>query len=133
MSNRGKGAVLMSSPQNDLGAKVVSIFRELVGDRAELLATLQGPAEARAKIKQTMCREYPERTADDIGFHLVDWNGNAAFLVALYLFPERFSPDEVREGIINTLVHAPNHMAAAAKLVGHPISDVFELGNLLEE
>jgi hypothetical protein len=36
--------------------------------------------------------------ADEIAFHLTDWSSKAAFLVALHLFPERFTPEEIREG-----------------------------------
>ncbi len=41
------------------------------------------------------------------------------------LFPERFAADELREGVRSFLIHAPNHVAAAAKLDGRPIEDVF--------
>ncbi len=63
--------------------------------------------------------------AYDIGFHLTDWNSDAAFLVALILFPERFDAEEIAEGVEGFLIHAPNHVAAAAKLFGYPIEDIF--------
>ena len=31
------------------------------------------------------------------------------------------------------LIHAPNHIVAAAKLGGFPVSDVFEIGALSEK
>ena len=57
----------------------------------------------------------------------------AAFVVAVHLFPDRFSREEIEAGVTNLLVHAPNHLAAGASLAGHPIQDVFGLGNLVND
>jgi hypothetical protein len=65
--------------------------------------------------------------AYDIGFHLSDWHADAAFLVALHLFPERFTASEIEDGVFAFLHHAPNHVAAAAALFGHPVEDIFEV------
>lgn len=59
---------------------------------------------------------------------MTDWNYDAAFITALLLFPERFSPEEIGEGIRAFLVHAPNHLAAAAKQFGYPVEDIFQVG-----
>ncbi|MGH2548563.1 MAG: hypothetical protein ACRDHN_04190 [Thermomicrobiales bacterium] len=61
----------------------------------------------------------------DIAFHLTDWAADAAFLVALHLFPERFTAEEIADGIESFLIHAPNHVAAAAVLSGWPPKDIF--------
>jgi len=75
---------------------------------------------------QTAIGEGPDdRQAWDVGFHLTDWHDNNAFLLALHLEPEAFTPDEIAVGVTNLLIHAPNHLAAAAKLIGHPVTDVF--------
>jgi hypothetical protein len=55
----------------------------------------------------------------DIAFHMADWNSNAAFVVAVHLFPERFTPEEIEAGIGMFLTHAPNHIRAACGLTGH--------------
>ena len=68
--------------------------------------------------------------AYDLAFHLSDWRADAAFLVALSLAPERFTPAEVEAGLTAFLIHAPNHVAAAAKLGGWPVADIFEVGAL---
>jgi hypothetical protein len=47
---------------------------------------------------------------------MLDWNGEAAFIVALLLYPERFSSDEIEAGITGFLIHAPNHIPAALKI-----------------
>jgi hypothetical protein len=66
--------------------------------------------------------------ADEISFHLTDWNSEAAFLVALHLFPERFTPEEIREGVESFLLDVPAHVIAAARLAGYPIDDIFNEG-----
>ena len=77
--------------------------------------------------------ELPAERAYDLAFHLSDWRADAAFLVALHLAPTRFSSDEVRDGITQFLVHAPNHVAAAAKVAGWPVQDIFGIGALDRE
>jgi len=104
--------------------KVSEIFRELAGERDG-----QFQVAVRA-IEQALSDEYPAEVARDISFHLTDWESDAAFIVALTLFPERFTPEEIRCGVSNFLVHAPNHTAAAAKLFGFPVTDVFGIGAL---
>ena len=78
-----------------------------------------------------MARAFPDLGADqaaELAFHLSDWRSDGAFLVALSLAPERFTPAEVADGVMAFLIHAPNHVAAAAKLAGFPVSDIFEVG-----
>jgi hypothetical protein len=59
------------------------------------------------------------------------WRGTFdAFVVALLLFPEQFNAEEIAEGIESFLIHAPNHIAAAAKLMGFPVQDIFGVGAL---
>ena len=41
---------------------------------------------------------------------------------------------EIREAVINVLVRAPNHLAAAKKVIGlGPIEDIFGVGVLEED
>ena len=54
--------------------------------------------------------------ARQIAFHMADWNSDAAFIVALHLFPERFTGAEIKAGIGLFLTHAPNHIRAACGL-----------------
>ncbi|MBS1708006.1 MAG: hypothetical protein JSS65_04710 [Armatimonadetes bacterium] len=64
----------------------------------------------------------------DIAFHLSDWNSDAAFIVALHLWPEQFTPEEILDGVYRFVLHAPNHTAAAAALAGFSVTDAFKLG-----
>lgn len=108
----------------DLVAKVSDIFKELAGARAANLYPMLFPHEVRDTIKQALSDEFDAETADRIAFHLVDWNGEAAFLIALLLFPERFAPAEIRDGITSFLIHASNHVAEAARLGGFPVHNI---------
>ena len=104
--------------------KVDTIFRELAGDRAERLDGCVVAANAMSAITAAFADEAPSIAAD-IGFHMADWNSDAAFVVALHLFPERFSPSEVRDGVGLFLCHAPNHIREACRLTGHYVWDSF--------
>jgi hypothetical protein len=60
---------------------------------------------------------------------MTDWVGD---LERFYRFCERpvsHSPEEVERLLMDFLVHVPNHVAAAGKLlVDSPVSDVFRVG-----
>ena len=86
-----------------------------------------------AIIQSAIAEDYPDPVvARDIAFHLTDWGEDAAFLVALNLAPERFTPDEISKAIQGILIHVPNHVAAAATLGGWPMKDIFNTGASVE-
>jgi hypothetical protein len=37
-----------------------------------------------------------------------------------------FTKEEIADGVRDFLIHAPNHVAQAAQLIGFPIRDVFK-------
>ena len=115
---------------SDSDAKVAAIFRELVGDRASRLDGSHHNHDSVATIAQALSPSPDDRIARDIAFHLSDWASDAAFIVATQLFPERFTAAEIADGVEGFLIHAPNHVAAAAVLAGHPVEDIFEVGAL---
>ena len=122
----------MPDASESVRAKVQAIFAGLVGKRAQVLestmfpgaitsavaAALSGPAASEATVLHN----------DQLAFHLTDWASDAAFVVALHLFPERFTPEEVEAGVISLLVHVPGHVVTAAKLGGYSTEDL--LGDL---
>src|SRR5437016_3080132 len=115
----------MPDTPDKLDKKVQAIFSELAGaDRAKWLRG-DVPSRVMDQIAQAISSEHQPEVAGEIGFHLGDWQGDAAFLVALHLFPERFTPEEIREGVEAFLIHAPHHIIAAARLAGHPTDDIF--------
>jgi hypothetical protein len=107
--------------------KVMEIFREMAGAKAERLSATHFPADVNSRVTAAIVESKAEHdilAADHIGFHIVDWHADAAFLVALSLYPERFSDEEVRDGVGALLSHVPAHVLAAARLSGSPIPDL---------
>jgi hypothetical protein len=115
----------MKSTSNELDAKVQAIFAEIAG--VERAKWLHGDVPSRAvdQIAQAISSGYPPGVAGEIGFHIGDWQGDAAFLVALHLFPERFTSEEVAEGVQSLLLHAPAHLVDGARLAGYATEDFF--------
>lgn len=109
--------------------KVSAIFRKFAGRRAERLNPDTFNRAAAQAIAAALVKErgFAKRRAYDIGFHLSDWAADAAFIVALHLFPERFTEREIETAVEAFLIHAPSHVTAAATLLGHPI-DIFDVG-----
>jgi hypothetical protein len=57
---------------------------------------------------------------------MTDWRSDLEKMVKLYEHPQTFNDDELRAIIIEFLVHMPNHVAAAKKLIGlGPTEDIF--------
>jgi hypothetical protein len=75
--------------------KVQAIFSELVGERAEVLRADRFPNHicslVTAALSEGASGEATVLHNDQIALNVVDWNSDAAFLVALHLFPERFT------------------------------------------
>jgi hypothetical protein len=107
----------VSDAIHSVGRKVAELFAELVGDRSRRLDGAVIAEPAMSAIASALSGEYGER-AEDIAFHLADWNSDAAFVVAVHLFPERFTPEEIAAGVGMFLTHAPNHIRAACGLTG---------------
>lgn len=109
-----------------VNAKTHEVFA-FAGERRGNIDPIRSASEVIATIEAAIRSEYGEK-ALDIAFNLSDWKSDAAFLVAVHLFPERFSAEEIREGVERVLIHAPNHLAAAAALAGYPVKDVYGIG-----
>jgi hypothetical protein len=74
----------------------------VVGDRAGKLSGSHYPADINSRITEALleCSEDASEEEilrrDGIGFHVVDWQSEAASIVALVLYPERFTNEEIR-------------------------------------
>lgn len=119
MSDPETSLAEFSARMNRLRAKVTQIL----GNR---------PSDVFGAIERALSVQYSAAIARDIAFHLLDWSEDAAFLMAIQLFPERFTDEEILNGTIQLLIHAPNHLAAAATLSGNPVSDIFGMGSPTE-
>ena len=104
--------------------KVQQIFLELVGSRAEMLRGDRFPAGICSVVGKALCEgDFSEASVlrnDEIALNIVDWNSDAAFLVAVHLFPERFSSEEIRGGVWRLMLHVPDHLREAAQLMNLP-------------
>ena len=70
----------------------------------------------------------------DIAFHMTDWLADLEEWHAYCQSPESLEPDQTIELLIRFLVHVPNHVAAASKLMtGIPVADIFEVGAVAED
>jgi hypothetical protein len=106
----------MIDPHDAVRERVLAIFRELAGDRAKLLDPSVLATPAMDAMTASLAADHGWEKGADVAFHLADWNWDAAFIVALHLFPERFTPEEINAGIGLFLIHAPNHIREACRL-----------------
>jgi hypothetical protein len=108
----GLARPFMADSYDTVRDKVGVIFRELAGERARALDGTILPAAITSAITAALSsKDSTEQEVlhkDEIAFHLTDWNCDAAFLVALHLFPERFTPEEIRAGVDLFLVYVPS-------------------------
>jgi hypothetical protein len=105
--------------------KVEAIFVELAGVRElQVRGSLPGGA-VHSAVKSALSADIKGEVADEIAFHIVDWSYDAGFIVALHLYPERFTPEEIEAGIRMFLAHAPAHILAAARMMGYPTDHLF--------
>ena len=105
---------MSADPNDSVREKVSAVFRQLAGDRTRELEGLS--IRTRDAIAVALAEEYGDDTAAKLGVHMSDWNYDAAFIVALHLFPERFTRAEIEAGVGMFLIHAPNHIREACRL-----------------
>ena len=73
-------------------------------------------------------------SARDIAFHMTDWIDDLTALEAFYRNPGEFSAEDISELLLNFLLHAPDHLAAAKKLFSDlPVTDVFDVGAVSDD
>lgn len=108
--------------RNDKGKqayiKAREIFREFFGDKKCNVFDVQDRI-AKAVAEGSSKKKFLEKGLE-IGFHLTDWHEDARFLIALSLFPERFTNAEIRQGVIWFLNHAGYHVPEAERLIMYP-------------
>ncbi|MDJ0759311.1 MAG: hypothetical protein QNJ19_07925 [Woeseiaceae bacterium] len=69
----------------------------------------------------------------DIAFHMTDWLADLERWYAYCQSPESLDADATASLLTDFLVHVPNHLAAASKLMtGIPVTDVFQVGATTE-
>jgi|GEM_PF-2819690 len=103
--------------------KARKIFREFFRDKTCNIPDVQDRI-AKAVAEGSSKKKFLKKGLE-IGFHLTDWHEDARFLIALSLFPERFTDAEIRQGVIWFLNHAGYHIPEAERLIMYPIRSHF--------
>ncbi len=88
------------------------------------------------RIREVMLREaeLPASAADDVAFHMTDWLNDLERFSQFCADPNKWKDEEIEEMLLAFLVHVPNHVAAASKLLtGLPVTDVFGVGAVENE
>jgi hypothetical protein len=70
-------------------------------------------------ITGAFARHMEPEKAKDVGFHLADWAEGAALILALHMFPERFTREEVRHVSDYLAAGLPYHCDALGALFGY--------------
>jgi len=104
--------------------KAYENFREFFGNKSSCRTPDVEDRIAKA-IANGSSKKKCLKKAKELGFHLMDWHSNAEFILALSLFPERFTDAEIRQGVIWFLVHAGYHILEAARLIMVPLRSHF--------
>lgn len=83
----------------------------------------------RKRIDDALRESVPDdATRADIAFHMTDWRTDLEEIIRLYSEDE-ISGEEVENTVFGFLIHVPNHVAAAKKLIGlGPMEDIFGVG-----
>ena len=77
--------------------------------------------------------ELSDNAACDIAFHMTDWLEDCEKLKGFYEDPASYIRDQASDILMGFLLHVPNHVAAALKLIsGLPVTDVFAVGAVSE-
>ena len=82
----------------------------------------------RARLEEALLAAEYSRNRE-IAFHMTDWLSELEALVELYGDPAQYDNKKIVQVLMDFLVHVPNHVAAASKLMlDIPVQDVFEVG-----
>jgi hypothetical protein len=69
--------------------------------------------------------ELPQEVARQVAFHMTDWLGDLTKYYEFCADPDRMSPSQINELLFSFLLHVPNHIAAASKLLtGAAVTDI---------
>ncbi len=76
----------------------------------------------------------PEATARDAAFHMADWKDDLDRWAAVWDDPAGRGDGRLTEILYGFLLHVPNHVNAAKRLLGlGPVEDVFGVGIFEDE
>lgn len=72
----------------------------------------------------------PADRREQIVFHMTDWLDDLARWAEICEKPEEFDAGHIEKALTGFLLHVPNHLAAASKLVlDVPVTDIFNVAS----
>ena len=75
-----------------------------------------------------------EAKAKDVAFHMSDWKTDLDEWAAVWENPDAFDDERLTDIIYGFLIHVPNHVNAAKKLLElGPVEDIFGVGIFEDE
>jgi hypothetical protein len=107
------------TPCDKATRKTRAIFVKAFGSRAALLFKGVSTQTMMDTISAAFARHMSREKAADIGFHIGDWAHDAALVLALHMFPEKFTRDEIRRVTDFVAAGMPYHSAALATHFGY--------------
>jgi hypothetical protein len=84
------------------------------------------PVRARIELIARTRWRLSKSQAHDIAFHLTDWENELYDLGTLFYHGGSLTDEQAESLLTSFLIHAPNHIAAAARLAGFPVRDIFK-------
>lgn len=76
----------------------------------------------------------PEDRRDQLVFHMTDWLDDLSRWAEICDKPEEFDAGHIEKVLTGFLLHVPNHLAAASKLMlDVPVTDVFNVASTGED
>jgi hypothetical protein len=114
----------MSSEKTDrLETKVHQVLAGAIPELPDMDYDSPRAEKVREAIQKAFADRFGDEEAAELSFHMTDWaDFDLEFLMALFFAPDKFSIQEVRAGVTQVLIHASNHLAAAAKIAGYPVN-----------
>ena len=104
--------------------KTAQIFQELCQERCHRLdPTIAAGMDAKTALIERISRIFAERfgpeRAQEFALHAVGFPSDVAFVTALFLFPERFTDEEVAAGIRCFGIEASHHAVEIARFLNY--------------
>jgi hypothetical protein len=110
---------MSTTPTDRACRKARAIFVKAFGERGAHLFTGMSTSAMMQTIAVAFARRMRREKAKSLGFHLGDWANDAAIVLALHMFPEKFTREEIRDVTDFVAAHLPYHCAALGAHFGY--------------
>ena len=110
---------MKTDPNQAAVDKTTQIFKEICPDQYQKLVDRSIPEWLRLhdRISGIISKRFEKEKADDFTRHVIGFPSDMAFMVALFLFPERFTDEEIAAGIRCFGIEASFHAVEIARML----------------